>query len=93
MAFVHTRRIHDDIDFRLLDLVERLAADFENDVGIQPIIDEVQRGRDRLRYEHLDEADHLQLLESTAREALGRRRRGATTQRPNPREGAIGGAR
>lgn len=75
MAFVHARRISDDIDLRLLDLVERLATDFENDVGIRPIVDEVQRARDRLRLAHLDEADHLELIESIARDALVRRRR------------------
>lgn len=75
MAFVHARRTSDDIDLRLLDLVERLATDFENDLGIRPIIDEVQQARDRLRLEHLDESDHLPLVESIARDALTGRRR------------------
>lgn len=70
MVFVHPHRTHDDVDFRLLDLVERLAAQFEGELGIRPVVDEVQRARDRLRLEELDEADHLDRIESLAHDAL-----------------------
>ena len=74
MGFVQTQGASDDVDLRLLDVVERLAAEFEDDVGIGPIADEVQRSRDLLRLEHRDEADHMDLVESIARDALAQLR-------------------
>ena len=87
LGFLHMRRMNDDTDLRLLDLVERLAAEFESDVGTKPILDEVQRARDRLRLEHLDETENIELVESIARGALAERKSGrCPAPRHTPRQ-------
>ncbi len=59
-----------DTHRRLLGVVERLAAEFEGEVGIRGVIVEVQRARDAVRLMRLDEAANVELIESVARNAL-----------------------
>lgn len=62
-----------DYERRLVDLVERLACDYEARVGIMPIIEAVRRAREDLEARHVTPPDDgLDLIESAARRHLDR---------------------
>jgi hypothetical protein len=69
---VHSRRLSTfDFERLLIELVERLASDYETELGIAPVVKAVRRARDGLGNDGVDAPDGgIDLIERTAREQL-----------------------
>jgi hypothetical protein len=69
---VHSRRLSTfDFERLLIELVERLASDYETELGIAPVVKAVRRARDELGNLGVDAPDGgIDRIERAAREQL-----------------------